>query len=301
MEVDFTGREGRVVAWERPSLVKVDEQRGVVIARFPELDRSRGPASERILESLLRVARRTDRGRHAAIRFFVRRHGLLESPWSDTGARWQEGGWYVREEPIAEYVRVSALLGSVLEIHRRLGSGERLAAQDVALILDAVISRSGIAEAIAVARQGSSNSLSSLWKRTDEPTRSEFSGAQGDVQREWRQMQAERLVQLFHIWVRDGHVRPQLRREGTTVVAGQWSGGAWGALAIELQDVLTGRRQLGSCAFCGRFFEGLVKRPRARYAGQPVLQCCQDEGCARALSRHHTARSRARKASTNRG
>lgn len=285
--------EARISAWERPLKAQVADGGRYVEAIFRATDPNRPPAASGVLEAFLRIASGSTRSRpDRAIESFVLRYGLLGSPWG----RWIPGqvgeAGFVRREPTSDYVDLSRVLASAVETQRRLRSGARLDQSDVERLMAATLDRSGLAEVIPIVRRVSRRDAAVLWRRTSEPLPSEFRGDHGNLRKGWREMQAERLVQLFNVWVRDGGVRPKLIRDGTHVHAAQWSGGTWAALAAEFQDVLTGQKRMGSCGYCGRHFEGTVRQPRTRYAGKKVRQCCGDLECRRARQREYTSRSR---------
>ncbi len=286
-----------VVPWARPLRVTVDEEYQTVTAFYPATGGQREPAAKRVFEDFLRIGGApTTRACAKAIFTFVERHGLLSSPFSrdrpmETGG---EEIWYT--ESISDYTGLSALLCATKRLHEACVVGVKPTASDVKRVADFIAEHPMLEVLFRLVRAAAPVRWEALRDVYSEPLPTEHRGTAGDRRKAWRSLQAQSVLEVFTIWCAKGGVRPILVREGGKVVANQWTGGLWGAIAGGLHECLTATRPLGACAFCGSVFEGRVKTPRRSYGGRPVELCCGSPTCKKARSRAHTRRYRAARA-----
>jgi hypothetical protein len=299
---DVTMEIGRpALPWTRPEAVEIDIPRGIVRASYPAIEgrlrAHRGGALERFRQIALA---KTDEGRHSQIVNFVRRYGLLISPFSHQEPGENVGLFFVYEEPLGDYLTLSKLINSTLSLHERVHAGRPLPAEEVETVADFILHHTAVP--ISLRREGLDKSKAwiALWRRFDEPLPQEHRGKSGNLRKIWRDLQADRVVEVFNVWVRRGRVIPALTWHGDQLRGDQWTGAAWGALAGELQDALLGRSTYGVCAYCSKAYKAPHKRPRRSYAGKPVNPCCLEPECLRAKRRVQTARSRAKSRRTTR-
>ncbi len=292
---DESGRP--TLPWTRPEEVEHDPLRGRVRATYRTLDRDDKPHTGAALGRFLRIAlAKSENGRNQQIRAFVKRYGLLRSPFSRFEYRKPviDGPFSTYEERFSEYLELSELLNSTLVIHNTAQEDRRLPAVHVARVMEFIDRHALVPVSLHRLRGIQGDAWHSLRSRVEAPMAHEFPGERGDLRKIWRELQAERVVEVFNLWVSRGQVFPVLIREGKNLRGDQWSGAAWGALAGELQGALMGRSRFGVCAFCNRAYEAKQKRPRQSYSGKPVSLCCGDADCVKAKRREQTARSRAK-------
>ena len=291
------GETGRpTLPWTRPTHVEIDSTLAKVRATYPTLDRDDKPHSGGALKRFLSisVAKSAATGQQR-IRDFVRRYGLLHSPFSriEQSSPDYDGLNSIYEERLRDYTELSRLLHSALVLHHALQGGRKLPAADVVSVMDFVDRHALVSLSLHRIRGVSGDAWHSLRTRAEAPLAHEFP-AHGDLRGLWRDLQGERVIELFNLWISKGRISPILVWEGKSLRGDQWTGAAWGALAGELQGALTGRSRFGVCAFCNRAYEGKHKRPRETYADKPVSLRCGELDCLRAKRREQTARSRAK-------
>lgn len=295
---DAEGRATRpVVPWARPLRVTVDEEYQTVKAFYSATGGHREPAARRIFSDFLRIGRATTpQAKIKAISAFAEKHGLLNSPFSRDRPMESEGEEVSYTEDCSEYTTLSSLLGATKRIHEALRVGAKLSAEDVKLVADFVEDHEALEVRFRLLRAIAPVDFASVRNVYVEPLPIEYRGKAGDRRKAWRALQAQRVLEVFGIWCQEGRVRPIMVREGETLVMNQWTGGAWGALAGELQEDLTSTKPLGVCGYCGSVYEGRVKTPRKSYGGREVVLCCGSAECRKERSRAHARRSRGSRA-----
>ena len=279
-----------VASWDLPHHVEVGSRGQVVRAFYEQLNRPSATHSGPLLIHLLRIPRIPSPDRQAqAVAKWVQRFGLLELPWDDRRATFNQDQYFVRTGSTRCYNDLAELLTSTLRIHEAIRRARRPTPEDTARVAE-FLTRMIIPEALRVAGAAAPGSIVAVGRRLTEPLPYEHTARSGDVRGAWRRVEAQRTREVFNLLVRLTNVRPVLTETGAL----SWSGGPVAAIVGSLQASMAGATPFGVCGFCGAPILGRSKSSRLTYRGKPAAISCDKIECRRARQALYTRVSRAK-------